>query len=159
MNPRAAKMFAPPPPGAKLFIGVGTGVIVSDDVGRILLELRADCGLWGLPGGGVQPGESVTNAARREVREETGLDVRITRLLGVYSDPAKNIVTYPDNGDVKHKIDILLEGEITGGKLAASAESERLEFFEPGRVPLDLLNPQAAGPVRDYLAGRFGVVE
>lgn len=88
-------------------VRVGVGVIVRSDSGRILLEKRSDCGWWGLPGGRIEPGESVEQAAIRKVKEETGLDVEIIRLLGVYSEPAERIVTYPDN--VVHLIDILLE--------------------------------------------------
>src|SRR5438045_8375170 len=54
----------------------------------LLLQRRSDNGLWGLPGGGVEPGESVSEAIVREVREETGLEVAPGRLVGVYSAPA-----------------------------------------------------------------------
>ena len=61
-------------------VKVGVGVIVVDDSGEILLEKRRDNGMWGLPGGGIEPGESVYETALREVKEETGLDIEITGL-------------------------------------------------------------------------------
>jgi len=73
------------------------GLSVSAMVWReheILLMRRSDNGYWGLPGGFVELGESVTEAARREVVEETGWSVEIGRLIGVYSDPAQQVVGY-----------------------------------------------------------------
>ena len=62
--------------------------------GEILLMRRSDNGHWGLPGGYVEVGESVSEAARREVVEETGWTVEISDLIGVYSDPATQVVDY-----------------------------------------------------------------
>ena len=59
---------------------------------RVLLQRRDDNGRWGLPGGSVEPGESVRTAVIREVHEETGLDVEPLRLIGVYSDPANEAI-------------------------------------------------------------------
>ena len=73
------------------------GLSVSAMVWRnreILLMRRSDNGQWGLPGGFVELGESVANAARREVVEETGWSVEIGQLIGVYSDPATQVVDY-----------------------------------------------------------------
>ena len=73
------------------------GLSVSAMVWReneILLMRRSDNGLWGLPGGFVELGESVSEAARREVAEETGWSVEIGRLIGVYSDPVHQVVDY-----------------------------------------------------------------
>ena len=139
-------------------VRAGVGVFVRDGVGRVLLEKRSDCGLWGLPGGRIEPGESISEAARREVLEETGLTVNIMRLLGVYSDPAQwRIVTFPDN--VVHLVDIVLEAEVVSGGLTRSAESEEIRFFEPGQAPNeDDIAPPARQAWRDWLAGRAGVI-
>jgi ADP-ribose pyrophosphatase YjhB (NUDIX family) len=61
---------------------------------EILLMRRSDNGFWGLPGGYVDAGESVVEAAAREVLEETGWRVEVGRLLGVYSDPARQVIDY-----------------------------------------------------------------
>ena len=66
--------------------------VIHNGDGRILLQRRSDNGLWGLPGGSVEIGESVRDAIVREVREETGLTVEVLRLIGVYSDPRIQIV-------------------------------------------------------------------
>jgi ADP-ribose pyrophosphatase YjhB (NUDIX family) len=138
-------------------VRVGVGVFIRDSAGRILLEKRRDCGLWGLPGGKIEPGERVEQCAIREVAEETGLSVRITRLIGVYSDPAEHIATYPNNGEVVHLIDILLEAEILGGNLDASDESEQVAFFDLDALPAELV-PPALSPIRNYRAGITGVI-
>ena len=140
-----------------LRLRLGVGVAVRDAAGRILLERRRDNGLWGLPGGRVEPGESVAQAAVREVWEETGLAVRVARLVGVYSEPDGRIVTYPDNGDVRHLVDVVVEAAILGGSLRASEESEALRFFAPGEVPADLA-PPARVPLADILHGLTGIL-
>ena len=152
MNPVAERMFLRKQADANTRIRVGVGVFVLDDHGRLLLEKRRDCGMWGLAGGRIEPGESVAEAAVREVTEETGFSVRITRLIGVYSEPSERIVTYLDNGDIVQLVDIILEGRIVGGHMACSSESEEIRFFEPEALPAEIV-PPAISPIRDYLQG------
>jgi ADP-ribose pyrophosphatase YjhB (NUDIX family) len=112
--------------------------VVTDGDGRLLLQRRSDNGLWGLPGGSVEIGESVTAAIVREVKEETGLTVAIERLVGVYSDPAFQIVRYPD-GSVVHYISTLFACRILEGDLQTCEESLDLQFFDPANLPRDML--------------------
>jgi ADP-ribose pyrophosphatase YjhB (NUDIX family) len=149
MNPDAIKMFANKKATDDTQIKLGVGVFVLDENGRFLLEKRRDCGMWGLPGGRVEPGESVTDTAVREVFEETGYKVEVTRLIGIYSDPEDRILTYPDNGDIRHLVDIVLEARIVGGELTVSGESVAMEFFDEGSLP-DEIVPPAVAPIRDY---------
>jgi len=136
------------------YVKVGVGVIVVDDNERVLLEKRSDNGMWGLPGGGIEPGEAVCETALREVREETGLDIEITGLVGVYSEPwAGRIVTYPDNGDIRHLVDIVLIAEMISGEMVISSESLDLRFFNPDSFPTKLV-PPAKKPLRDFVAGK-----
>jgi ADP-ribose pyrophosphatase YjhB (NUDIX family) len=122
---------------------------------RVLLQRRDDNGRWGLPGGGVDPGESVRTAIIREVREETGLDVEPVRLIGVYSDPANHqVITYPD-GNVIHYVSAVFECAIRGGALACGAESLALEFFAPDALPEDTL-PISRIRIVDALARQVG---
>jgi ADP-ribose pyrophosphatase YjhB (NUDIX family) len=131
-------------------------VVVRDQRGWLLLEKRSDCGLWGLAGGRIEPGESVSDAAVREIKEETGLVVEITRLIGVYSDADEGrIITYPDG--VVHSIDILLEARLVGGTLTPSAESEALQFFEPSALPPDCV-PSSRMPLADAVGAAVGSV-
>ena len=75
---------------------------VRDDLGRLLLVRRIDSGNWELPGGRVELGESAARAAEREVAEETGVTVKVTHLLGVYTDPG-HLMAYPDTGEVRQQ--------------------------------------------------------
>lgn len=121
-------------------IGVRPSVsaVIFDRRGRLLLQQRADGGQWGLPGGSVEIGESVEGAVRREVREETGLEVAVRRLVGVYSDPGLQIVRYPD-GNVWHYVNVCFECAVRGGALATCDETLDLRYFSPGRLPATLL--------------------
>lgn len=157
MNPIAERMYAKKAADANTRVRVGVGVIVLDSRGWILLEKRSDCGMWGLPGGRIEPGESVKEAAVREVYEETGLTVEIIRLLGVYSEPESRIVTFLDNGDGVHLVDILLEAKIISGELSISSESEELRFLPPDSLPPDIV-PPAVAPLRDFLKGLIGTI-
>lgn len=78
-------------------VRVSVSAVVSrrGEPGAILLMQRSDNGHWGLPGGFVEPGESVSDALLREVREETGYEIELGRLVGVYSDPKTSVVEYP----------------------------------------------------------------
>ena len=69
--------------------------------GELLLMQRSDNRHWGLPGGYVEVGESVVAATAREVHEETGVRIDVARLAGVYSDPARQVIAYPDGRRVQ----------------------------------------------------------
>ena len=121
-----------------MVIRPGVAAVIFQDE-RVLLQRRDDNRQWGLPGGSVEPGESVRTAIIREVREETGLDVEPLRLIGVYSDPANHqIVTYPD-GNVIHYVSSVFECAVRGGTLTCCAESLELAFFPPDALPADTL--------------------
>ena len=155
MNAIAQQMYARRTADANTKVRAGTAVVVTDQYGRILLEKRSDCGLWGLPGGRIEPGESIVSAAVREVKEETGLVVEIGRILGVYSGPEDRIVTFPDN--VIQLVDILLEARIVSGELMCSEESEKLQFFNPEDLPGDIV-PPARAPLQDFVNEQRGVI-
>jgi 8-oxo-dGTP pyrophosphatase MutT (NUDIX family) len=94
---------------------------------KVLLTQRADNGLWCLPGGGMESGESAAEACEREVWEETGLKVRVTRLIGVYSNPDQ-LVIYPDGNKV-FMVVLSFEAEIISGELALSDETTAYGYF------------------------------
>jgi ADP-ribose pyrophosphatase YjhB (NUDIX family) len=112
--------------------------IIRNGDGGVLLQRRSDNGLWGLPGGSLEIGESVTTAVVREVKEETGLVVEVERLIGVYSDPSFQVVRYND-GNVVHYINTLMSCRIVGGTLQTCDESLELQFFDPAHLPDDVL--------------------
>jgi ADP-ribose pyrophosphatase YjhB (NUDIX family) len=106
--------------------------VVADQEGRILLHRRRDNGFWALPGGRMELGESVAGCAVREVKEETGLDVEVTGIVGIYSDP-KHVFAY-DDGEVRQEFSICLAATVTGGEIAVSEESHQVSYFEPGQI-------------------------
>lgn len=131
-------------------IRASVSAVIFDRRGHLLLQQRSDGGQWGLPGGSVELGESVVAAVRREVSEETGLDVAVKRLVGVYSDPALQIVRYPD-GTVWHYVNVCFECLVRGGAFRTSDETLALRYFSPHRLPRTLL-PNHRVRIRDARA-------
>jgi ADP-ribose pyrophosphatase YjhB (NUDIX family) len=113
--------------GKKGKIRLGCSAAILDKNGRILLTRRTDNGQWCLPGGRMESGESAAEACEREVFEETGLNVRVKRLVGVYSHPDQ-LVVYPD-GNKAHIVALHFEAEITGGELGLSNETTDFGYF------------------------------
>ncbi|ARK30043.1 Diadenosine hexaphosphate hydrolase [Halalkalibacter krulwichiae] len=91
----------------------GVAVVILNEKKQVLLQKRSDVGLWGIPSGHIEIGETVSEAAIREVKEETNLDIRIKKLIGVYSDPDSQVFAYP-NGKVVHFITTCFLAEIMG---------------------------------------------
>ncbi|MGK5497637.1 NUDIX hydrolase [Streptomyces sp. URMC 125] len=110
--------------------------VARNEAGEVLLIHRTDNDLWALPGGGVGLGESAPDAAVRETKEETGLDVEVTGLVGLYTSPA-HVMAY-DDGEVRQQLSICFAARITGGELRTSSESKEVAFVAPDR--LDELN-------------------
>ncbi len=111
---------------------VAASAVVADDAGRILLQRRRDNDLWALPGGGMDMSDSLPGAAVREVKEETGLDVEITGLVGTYTDP-RHVIAYTD-GEVRRQFNVCFTARVIGGSLAISDESTELRFVPPGEL-------------------------
>jgi ADP-ribose pyrophosphatase YjhB (NUDIX family) len=111
---------------------VATSAVVTDAEGRILLQRRSDSGNWALPGGAMEITESLVQSMIREVREETGLEVEVTGLVGTYTDP-RHIIAYPD-GEVRRQFNICYRAQITGGELAVSSESTAVRFVSPAEL-------------------------
>lgn len=109
-------------------------VILHDERRRVLLQRRVDNGLWGLPGGILEPGEGILDCARRELLEETGLQAGELRLTGLYSDPQHDVV-YP-NGDQVQQYTLCFQGQLSGGQLRINPdETSDLDFFNPEEIP------------------------
>jgi len=108
--------------------------LIVDEAGRILLQRRADFEAWGLPGGVMEPGESLLQALHREVREETGLSIRVERLIGLYTSP-EFIVCYP-NGDVVHPVTAcFLARPVEGALRPDGRESLALDWVSLAELP------------------------
>ena len=110
------------------------GIAASDALGRIGLVRRSDDGTWGLVGGWLSPGESVLGCALREMREETGYEVEVTGLLGIYSEPAQMRWTYP-NGDRAEFINTIFEARILEKIGEPDGEALEFKFFAAHELP------------------------
>lgn len=131
----------------------GVAAVVLDATGKVLLVRRADNGLWGLPSGHVEPGETVAEAVVREVREETGLSVEVRRLCGIYSDPVTQVFAYPD-GRVTHFITASFICAVTGGEIHCDGvEALAAAFYSPADLPDNLL-PMHPQWLADALSGQ-----
>ncbi|MCX3061343.1 NUDIX domain-containing protein [Streptomyces beihaiensis] len=111
---------------------VAASAVVTDDQGRILLQRRRDNEVWALPGGGMEMTDSLPGTAVREVKEETGLDVEVTGLVGTYSDP-RHVIAYSD-GEVRRQFNICFRARVVGGRLAISDESTELRWVAPSEL-------------------------
>lgn len=99
---------------------VGAATLIVDEQDRLLLMKRSDSGCWGPPGGAVELGEVVETAARREVREETGLELGEMSLFGVFSGPELFYI-YP-NGDEVYNVTIVYLTCISNGEVHLNDE-------------------------------------
>lgn len=113
--------------GAQGKIRLGCSAAIFDDQGRVLLTKRQDNGQWCLPSGGMESGESAAEACEREVLEETGLSVRVKRLVGVYSHPDQ--LTVYSEEDKFQIVALHFEAEIISGELGLSDETSDFGYF------------------------------
>jgi ADP-ribose pyrophosphatase YjhB (NUDIX family) len=112
---------------------VGADVFLPDDAGRVLLIRRSDNGMWALPGGFHDLQETPATCAARECLEETGLSVRITRLLGVFSSNRYQEVNYPHKGG--KYVHILFLAERIDGIARPTSEAREIGFFAVQEIP------------------------
>lgn len=140
--------------GNDLLLVPGAGAVVVDHRGYVLLQRRADNGLWGIPGGLMEPGEEPAQTARRETYEETGLHVHIDRLVGVYAGPSF-VVTYP-NGDRSAIVSILFLAhpvDADATPYPRDGEATDVQWFPPDSLP-ENLPERHASRIRDALSGQ-----
>ena len=104
-----------------------SALIFERTTGKILLTRREDNGRWCLPGGGMDSGESAAETCVREVFEETGLQVKATKLVGIYTSP-DILVEYPDGNKIQ-PVAFSFEVQITGGTLGLSDETTEVGYF------------------------------
>lgn len=105
-------------------IAVAVSAFIQDAEGRILMIRRTDNDLYSIPGGQVEPGETLTQAAVREVKEETGIDIEVTGLIGIYSNP-NHVIAY-DDGEVRQEFSICFRAIPIGGAEETSSESREV---------------------------------
>jgi len=139
--------------GKQARLAIGCSAIIWDATKqRILLTRRADNGQWCLPSGRMEPGESIAETCAREVWEETGLRVRVTRLLGVYTSPDL-IVEYAD-GNKFQIVGFSFEAQVMGGELGLSDETTDYGYFAPDQIESMDLMEHHRERIADALAGQ-----
>jgi 8-oxo-dGTP pyrophosphatase MutT (NUDIX family) len=127
--------------GSKTLLTVGCGAFIEDNEGRILLQRRVDGGIWGIPGGLMEIGETFEESVKREVYEETNLHIDNLQLFGIYSGE-NAFATYP-NGDKVFSIQIIFSAKTFNGNLQGNSESIELTFFSRDELPQNLNQHQA----------------
>lgn len=124
---------------------------------EILLMQRSDNGQWGLPGGHVEPGESLVDAVAREVHEETGWRIAVGDLIGVYSDPARQVIDY-GGGNRVHSVNLCFAARaLEPGEPTTPEETLDQGFFRTDALPEPFV-PIHEIRVADALRGVDGVV-
>ena len=118
---------------------VGAFALIFDKAGKVLVSRRVDSGWFNLPGGGVEPDESMPEGLVREVREETSLEVEVGRLVGVYSKPQK------------HELVLTFRADIIGGELLPSDEADYHTWVAPDELDTVKLLPKHRERILDAL--------
>lgn len=130
-----------------------TGVGARNSAGEVLLVRRSDEGTWGLPGGGVEPGETWEGAAQRECAVETGWTVHVTGLLGVYSDPQTQTHTYP-SGQQVHFVGVVFTADVQLSAPFRDDEATEVQCFPGEGLPEPLFGPDRPAVLVDYASRR-----
>ncbi|MFE3080909.1 NUDIX hydrolase [Nocardia tengchongensis] len=120
-------------------IKVAVSALVRDNKGRILMIRRTDNDRYSIPGGGLEVGETPTQAVVREVEEETGIAVTVTGLIGIFSNP-EHVIAYSD-GEVRQEFSICFTADPIGGEPRTSAESKEVEWVAPSNLDARNIHP------------------
>jgi ADP-ribose pyrophosphatase YjhB (NUDIX family) len=113
-------------------IVVAVTAFIQDAAGRLLMIRRADNDLYAIPGGAQEIGETISQTVVREVKEETGISIDVTGLIGVYSDP-QHVIAFAD-GEVRQEFSLCFRARPVGGELRTSSESKEVLWIESARL-------------------------
>lgn len=125
--------------GHRPILMLGAVTLVLDQEHRLLMMKRTDSGLWGIPGGAVEPGEVIEEAAKRETREETNLDILEMSLFGVFSG-LELYYKYP-NGDEVYNVSIVYLARGWRGEIKLNDEHSQWNWFYADDIPKDISPP------------------
>ncbi|MEC3952496.1 NUDIX domain-containing protein [Nocardia sp. CDC153] len=107
---------------------------------EVLLIRRSDNGNWSMPGGAHDPGESLSRTAIRETAEETGVNIRLTGLVGIFTDPT-HVIHYTSNDEVRQEFSIIYRAEPIDGEPTASSESTSVKWVPLDQIPTLTMDP------------------
>lgn len=141
----------PTAPAANSLV-LSANVVVINDMGALLLIHRTDNDNWALPGGAMELGESLPQAAVRETLEETGVHVEVTGLVGIYTDP-KHVILYTSDGEVRQECSVVFTARPVGGTPTPSSESRQVHWVAPEAVPGLAMDRSMRLRIEHYLAG------
>lgn len=122
---------APDAPLANSIV-VAVTAFIQDTAGRLLMIRRTDNDLYAVPGGAQEIGETIAQTVVREVREETGITVDVTGLIGIYSDPA-HVISFSD-GEVRQEFSLCFRARPIEGEPRTSSESKEVLWVEPAEL-------------------------
>ncbi len=129
---------------------IAVNALVFNEKNEVLLAKRTDNGLWCIPGGHVDLGETLSEACLRELREETGLEAEVVRLVGVYSDTRNSLHIH--QGLEWHTVRISFLCRVTGGKIIPSEETSEIRYFNVRSLPKMITDH--AGRIQDACMDR-----
>ncbi|MCC5580518.1 NUDIX domain-containing protein [Microtetraspora sp. AC03309] len=127
-------------------------VVVANDAGDVLMIRRSDNGNWAVPGGAIDLGESLPQAAVRETLEETGIVCEITGLVGTYTDP-KHVILYTSNGEARQEFSIVVTARAVDGEPTPSDESREVRWVPREQVETLSMDRSMRMRIGHYLAG------
>jgi 8-oxo-dGTP diphosphatase len=126
--------------GGLVLFSIGAFALIFDEHNHVLLSHRRDLDVWNLPGGGVEHGELPTEAVVRETKEETGLDVAVERLVGVYGKENEDDFVFA------------FVCQVVGGQLSVTDEADESKYFEVKNIPFNT-SPKQVERIRDAING------
>ena len=131
---------------------VGVAALIHNDDGQLLLLKRSDNHCWGPPGGSTEPGEQIEETLRREVEEETGMNIHSLELYGAFSGP-EFFYTYP-NGDQVFNVTIMYTAKINNGTVPVlDHEHTDWQWYHPDQIPNEI-SPPMIPILKDYQTKR-----
>jgi 8-oxo-dGTP pyrophosphatase MutT (NUDIX family) len=127
--------------------------IVVNNQGQILLIQRTDNGNWSLPGGAMDLGESIRQAAIRETLEETGIQTEVTGINGIYTNP-NHVLHYTSNDEVRQEFSVVFTARPVAGEPTPSSESSRVEWVPPENLHAHPMHASMRKRLDHYLSGK-----
>lgn len=150
MSPRRIDYYDDPSAPKANSLVPSVNVVVINETGEILMIRRSDNDNWAVPGGAIDLGESVAQAAVRETLEESGIECEITGIVGIYSDP-KHVILYTSNGEARQEFSIVLTARPLSGQPTPSSESSEVRWIPVSAVGEYNMDRSMRIRINDYL--------